>query len=82
MFEGNERKWAKRAAEGDANAAFKLFASVLPGWAWELHSDNEAAVFDHHDLNPDQPEPFAGKGDSPAAALLDAITKAVKSAAP
>jgi hypothetical protein len=82
MFEGHESKWARRAVQGDANAAFKLFASALPGWAWELHSDNEATVFDHRDLNPDFPEGFDGKGDSPAAALLDAITKAVKSTTP
>ena len=82
MFKGTNGRLARRAAQGDVNSAFKLFAAVLPGWEWELHSDGTAAVADMRELNPDQPEGFDGEGDTPAAALLDAITKAVKSSSP
>jgi hypothetical protein len=81
-FTGDQAKWAKRAAEGNLVAAGKLFKSALPGWEKEVDPDGTAVVFDHRELNPDFPEGFTGNGDTPAAALLDAITKAVKSAAP
>jgi hypothetical protein len=74
---------ARRACDGDMNAALALMKAVLPGWEWWADGVNGASVW-YAGVEGDAPYfdgEYGPNVDTPARALLLAVLKALEATA-